>query len=427
MVSASLLFVLPWLLQGARALPSVPSRTQPQGLQAPVAPAVPTSRLDSDFKKNNVSAQWAEGHPKLWGTVEKIYEMPVPLGQTVFDASLSPDQKFLVLSNSTDMRVIKLATGEIVSTPAHSSAEENGLVELRSAPGGQYDLIISSRYRSAVVMNKHKITQIRLSAEGIPVQAPIMRPGDLVADDPTQSSKDGRRILATYLFDGPVHVYDLDNATYDLALSGPDDQIANGAFSADGKYVVTTDRGGWTKIWDAHSGQLVQDFGSKTTGYSYLTKFSPDGKFLLISSGYPLPTAKLWSIENVPVEVADFAPPDVEIVKATWSPNGEYLAFCAYNRMIRVARMSDLTIVQEWLAQDYLSIEMLSWLEDGQLAWRVGGGLEVYDFEKNLKYRWGPDEFDHFTSSRKVFVSGDRKLIGGVDGDQKVRFWPYIV
>jgi hypothetical protein len=28
--------------------------------------------LDPNFKKNNVSASWAEGHPKLWGADEKV-------------------------------------------------------------------------------------------------------------------------------------------------------------------------------------------------------------------------------------------------------------------------------------------------------------------------------------------------------------------
>ena len=69
------------------------------------------------------------------------------------------------------------------------------------------------------------------------------------------------------------------------------------------------------------------------------------------------------------------------------------------------------------------------WIEGGRkFAYRYMGGLEIYDFETNKKYRWAAGEYDHYVGSgRKVFVldGGGQKLVGGVDGDQKVRFWKY--
>jgi WD40 repeat protein len=424
MISISPLFVLAWLLRGAHSLPNVPTRTQALELHAPAAPAIPTMSLISDFKKNNVSAEWAEGHPKIWGAEERIYGIPYPLGQATVDAALSPDQKFLVLSNGTEVRVIRLDTGEIVSTPWSTSAREYPLVALLSAPGGQYDLIVS---RNIYVNYPDPMKQIRLSVEGVPVGQPINHRGHFSAVGTAHFSKDGRRMLTQ--LDAEVYVSDLDNATYALTLSGHTSPVMSGIFSPDGKSIATTAMDRWTKLWDAQSGKLVHDIGP-SDDENLFTLFSPDSKLLLVSNGWSSPAIKLWSIENVPAVVATLGPYNVSIQMATWSPNGDYLALCDFNSMIQILRMSDLKVVQEWKQRESGSIlQELVWLEDGKkFAYRVEGGLEVYDFKKNLKYRWGADDFDHYYGLRgKTMVLGSREWIGGLDPDQKVRFWPYPV
>lgn len=95
-------------------------------------------------------------------------------------------------------------------------------------------------------------------------------------------------------------------------------------------------------------------------------------------------------------------------------------------------------MVQRWEAEDVsLSTEInsLTWLDGGsKIAYRNLFGLEMYDFEKNLKYRWGPttlpaNDWDHLDEyvgwGFKTFVLKKRGWIGTVDGDHKVRFWPY--
>ena len=86
--------------------------------------------------------------------------------------------------------------------------------------------------------------------------------------------------------------------------------------------------------------------------------------------------------------------------------------------------------MQEWKPRSsYSLIEEFMWFEEGKkFAYRYLGGLEVYDFETNLKYRWAAGEYDHCAGSgRKVFVLDGEggRLLGGVEEDQKVRFWKY--
>lgn len=89
-----------------------------------------------------------------------------------------------------------------------------------------------------------------------------------------------------------------------------------------------------------------------------------------------------------------------------------------------------MTVVQTWQTEEGRrgnEVRDLIWLDGGKkIAYHNGPSLELYDFEKNLKYRWGPDDLDHYASYYLgVFVIKSKGWIGSLDGDQKVRFWPY--
>jgi hypothetical protein len=63
-------------------------------------------------------------------------------------------------------------------------------------------------------------------------------------------------------------------------------------------------------------------------------------------------------------------------------------------------------VVQEWRVDDAQEIgdelRYVHWLAgDTKLAWIYLNGTELYDFEKNLKYRWGPAENDKVDGNAK--------------------------
>jgi WD40 repeat protein len=333
--------------------------------------------------------------------------MPVPLGQNLFDASLRPDGRYLALSNSSDIPIIRVDTRAIVSTPGQDpTGRNNGLVELRLASGGQYNLIISSR--TYFQTNVHTTMQIRFSGNSIPIAAPIVHSGDFSPIPGTHFSPDGRRLITQ--LNSLAHIYDLDDSTSTLTLSGHTDAVSNGVFSPNGRYIATASLDTYTTIWDACSRTLLHSLGP-TDDQDTLTPFSPDGKYLLVNTRGgrgSLAVIELWSTSTFSKEATELGPFYVDISQAVFSPGSEYLAFSDYSSFIQIVRLSDLEVVQEWRPRWTYPIEELLWFEQGRkFAFRYLGGLEVYDFHTNRKYMWAAGEYDHYASSgRKVFVLG---------------------
>src|SRR5262249_8017306 len=74
---------------------------------------------------------------------------------------------------------------------------------------------------------------------------------------------------------------------------GPQEDVRYCAVSPDGRWVATGShwlhKGPGAKVWDTQTGQLVQDL---PVGHICSVRFSPNGKWLLTSSGGP----RLWEV-----------------------------------------------------------------------------------------------------------------------------------
>jgi len=298
MLSITLLLTLSGLLQGVRSL-TPPTRThiRPRKVQGVAAPAIPTSTLISDFKKGNISAQWAEGHPKVWGQEAKHYDIPGPLGTADYDAIVSDDQKFLITANSTLTSIIQLDTDTVVATFAPKYWGYAHEMAIAAAPGGQYDLLQTASNYS----NDDKLVQLRLSQNGVPIGEISERGGSFPPFDSTPFSRNKRRVLAIEGRTPPfVRVYDLDNAnSTGLNLSGHTDAVMSATFSPDDKYITTTawvrilsiisisakmltfSQDGYVKVWDATTGELVHNFGP-SGGQNWLALYAQNGTSILV-------------------------------------------------------------------------------------------------------------------------------------------------
>jgi WD40 repeat protein len=432
MVAICIQVVLLGLLQAARATPTISWPVRPR---AAAAPAMPTSTLVSDFQKNNISSQWAEGYPKQWGAEDAKFEIPMPVPDSSgLSGSVSPDEKFLAMVNNTDAKILRLDTGAIVSAFSLNVGGSANRAILHSAPGGQYDLVVAVEDYNT---RTEKTLRFRLSKDGVPSNQTIQYNGRFSSFDDNPFSKDGRRFLSidmTTVRSGLAYAYDLDNLSYNLTLSNQSDWVMSAAFSPDGRYISTAAWDGSAKLYNASTGDVVHTF-APTGGQNWLTNFSPDGKYVLFSIGpgsKPSPGIGviIYELDDLSADPIFFGGYHQWVRSTAWSPDSKYLVAGSYGEL-HIYRLSDRKIIQTWELEDQYTWELnnLLWLDNGKrLAYRITGGLEMYDFETNLKYRWGPGDLDHYnygSGPGNTWILKSKGWIGGVDSDSRIRFWKY--
>lgn len=430
----NVLLLLPSVLQLAAA-GTVPTR--PHIVRDAARPAIPTPTLVSDFKKNNVSAQWAPGYPMQWGTEEKKYVWPLQVGAYAsFDTAVTSDEKFMIMMNSTsastNLRIYRLSDNTIISQPSYNfTGLRASALLVRPVPSGGYDLLIPAEEDYVTYRN----WQIRLDASGLPTNTTIVREGtitsfELTGGDSSAStiSKDKRHFLASDgASTGIMFIYDFDNPAFNVTLSGHKDHVMSAVFSPNGQYVATASWDGYGKLWNATSGELVHDLGPYS-GQNWLARFSPDGKQVLISI---CPGGKgnvtIWDMANLAKAPIGLGPYRDWVRSAVYSSDSAYLATGTAGE-ITIYRTSDWQVVQHWLMEDTsMEISELAWLEGTKrLTYAIMGGMEIYDFETNLKYRWGPGDLDRYEGGTgETIIVKSKGWVGGVEADQTVKFWKY--
>ncbi|KAJ2993604.1 hypothetical protein NUW58_g1788 [Xylaria curta] len=414
------------LLAGSNAR-SLTTRTSADRVRAVAGPAIPTSTLVSDFKKNNVSSHWAEGHPKVWGAEEVKFKGP-------FVADVSPDEKFVVLAIDANLTIHDLSTRKLVSSVKTDFKGYAQTVTILSGRNGGYDVFVSSRNYSI----EDTITGLHLSPEGTIIGAQTQYLGRFSSFDGRRGpfSRDGQRFLVqtgTAPRSELTIIYDIDKPHSNVTLAGHTDSIMSSAFSPDGKYVSTAAWDGYAKVWNASTGELLHTFGP-TGGQNWLTNFSPDGKYILMTNAGNEPSVNIWPVANMSSKPIVFKNFRDWIRTASWTSDSKLLAVGSYG-LIQVFSVQNQTAIQRWESEDRYGYEAwnLVWIESEsglKLAYRVTAGLEVYDFETNLKYRWGPDDYAQYDgggSGDGTYVIKSKGWIGGSDADQSVRFFDFPI
>lgn len=407
----------------ARSLATKTIKTSADRARAVAAPAIPTSTLISDFMKNNVSSRWAEGHPKVWGSEEVKFEGPVI-------ADVSPDEKFVGLAAWNNLTIRDLSTKELVSSVKIDYAGDADSVTILSGKNGGYNVFVSSYNYST----HDAITSLHLSPEGTVIGEQTHYLGGFSSFDGRRGpfSPDGQRFLVetgTPPKYEQIIIYDVDNPDSNITLVGHTNSIMSAAFSPDGKYVSTAAWDGYAKVWNASTGELIQTFGP-TGGQNWLTNFSPDGKYVLMANAGREPAINIWPVANLSSEPIVFKGFGDWIRSASWTSDSKLLAIGSYGIVV-VVSVEDQKVLQRWESEDQHGYETwaLTWIESEsglKLAYRETAGLEVYDFEANLKYRWGPDDYAQYNgggSGDSTFLVKSRGWIGGGDADGSVRFY----
>jgi WD40 repeat protein len=392
--------------------------------------------LLSDFQKNNISSSWAPGHPKDWTNKESLKYTFSDGGPQTYTtggipaAALTSDERLLVTVNASNhVSVIEIATGTTMAQFTVNTNYSGAPTALRVLvdPQGQYDVLISMDYQ--------EIRRIRLSHNGIQLGAATAYPGGLLSDYSSPSVSHHSRQVLTAVRDLPhYNIYDLDDATVNISLSNQVAYFYDAAFSPDDQYVATRSYSsagplGLTRLFNTTTGSLIRDFGNTD---SEIIAISPDGN--LLAAPYDSEAIRIWDLRNATSGPLTLELPSKIIMPwsaLTWSPDGSYLAVGAWGHLFVWKMAPDFQLVQHLQLSNYAyDVKGILWLEGSRrLAYRVFGGLEMYDFDSNLKYRWGFNPLSHWASGSYqqvwTWLVSSQRWIGGLDSDANIRFWEY--
>jgi eukaryotic-like serine/threonine-protein kinase len=260
-------------------------------------------------------------HGSAYGWLEVAYSRECRLLYVPPDGGFVSGPEF-----SADGRILAAASNTRVRFWDTSSGREIG--SFREKLGKQADtLIFHPDGRRFMAVDRDGISVRSIEHLGGP-GASSYRMGkpvrffDAKGLDEAALSLDARHLAVTQEFDNQVSIFDLQNPSSKVLLSGHP-QVSRVAISPDGHWVATA---AWlnslVKIWDAHTGEMVRDFVMPARTW---VTFSPDGRWLALSvsgANYQLWEVGSWQPKNPPR-------PDFEDIGPTFtafSPDGRMMA-----------------------------------------------------------------------------------------------------
>jgi WD40 repeat protein len=184
-------------------------------------------------------------------------------------ADLTPDGRFLITGDGKSVRIWRVADGELLSTVVAKS--------FNLSPSGRY-----------LVLN---------GAET--VGGPVVPGGPQVVTPPQVArlvwSPDAVHLLLLNTTGwSQTRIWDAATGQISAVLAGAELGAYWGAFSPDGRQVVTALTNATAGVWDAASGRLLSELEAGPGSISQAV-FSPDGRLLAALFTYDK-TAGLWDV-----------------------------------------------------------------------------------------------------------------------------------
>ncbi|KAF2831421.1 prolyl oligopeptidase [Ophiobolus disseminans] len=370
----------------------------------------------SNFAKDGASAQWASGYPKEWGSENYHYQFNEPDPEDSFSAGITPDEKYLAMNNGTHITFINLEKNTTASTLALVMPKKILALSLtlRHAPQGGYDVFASGSNGG-----KNGITtatvRIRVSSNLTAIGNFSTYQGGIGA-----ISKQGR--LASL----SGYIYDMEGTDTPIATLTDRPDLTDLSFSPDGIHLASVSwRARTADLWNATSGQKIYQFPA-TNAQNWVTRFSPDGRYLAIAVGSNNNTIQLYTLGNLT------APPtEMKVFNGwpralDWSPDSKTLAVADENRL-RIFNVPSGEVIQTWEVEGVRygpSPSGVSFLAEGKrLTWTFLYGTYLYEFETNTKWYWVPRAIDHIWGGMGFSFLSKTNVAVTHDGDSTVRFW----
>ena len=350
-----------------------------------------------------VTTSW-DGTARVWngdGTGPPV----VLAGHTddVFMAVFSPDDKRLVTCSVDKTARVWNADGS--GAPVVLSGFEGSVVWVAYSPDGERLLTASGD------------AAVRIWSAQQP-NAPVVLAGP--PDEEIRSasfSPDGTRVLT---FTGPkglTQIWNADGSGPPLVLDGHSDRVHHAEFSPDGRQVVTGSYDGTTRVWNVDGSGTSVLLRDPPAEWTYWASFSPDGKRVV--TGHDDGKARLWNADGTgqPLRL----PFRGAVLITRFSPDGKHLLLVSSDDNALQVWNADGSGAPVLLRGHTNNIHWATWSPDGihlvtasgdntARVWRADGVGE-------------PVVLAHTHEVRRVDFSPDGRHVVTASDDGTARVW----
>ena len=308
-----------------------------------------------------------DGLAKLWDVGSQKALKDFGGGQDrVSYAAFSPDGKYIVTASANGAQIWDTTTGDklhtlqghkdIVNTAAFSpdsklvatagydktvmvwnaldgsqvkvlSGHTGTIREIRFSPDGNH-LATEAEDETARIWDIHSGSAHVLHGLSGPKSALAFSPdGKLLVTEGGPDTQDGVNKLGVY----PATVWEVDTGKEKATLGGHELHITGVAFSADGKYIVTSSGDNSARVWSP-DGKQICELRGHTKPVSH-AEFSPDGRFVVTAAADN--TARLWDSLNGE-SITELRGHSLPVNTATFSPDGKVIITASDDRTVRL-------------------------------------------------------------------------------------------
>lgn len=401
-------------------------------------------KLESDFQKDGKPASWAEGYPKQWGGEHWRFSTGDDPRLAVSSTSAASDEKFLAISTQNSICIFAVDGFKLTSVLKSNYNFVHKMEFASLSKGGKDGYVLAVHSQRDFSGRDSQVKVWFLDDEGKERKDKKGKSDDWAVKGkfptfaPRAFSHDCRMLL--YLSEvhdewgvhPRVTAADAETGKEKFHMQGHTGAIMWAGFSPDDKLIATTSWDGYCKLYDGKSGKHIRDYGP-TGGQNWVCEFSIDSKNLAVSRGSGGVSTFVWRTDDpqsFPITLEGRQGWQRVI---SWSPDGNRLAIGAADGRLVVYDARSMTLEQVWqLAMTpnrwIHEVTEIKWLEDGKklLFKPSDGSTHMYDFKKNLKWKWGPGEKDKWRSGAwfsTSIVMEKRGLLGSVDQDGSFRIW----